>query len=174
MSDQFKLYIIYSNKGLNDILKLIFSNTLLHSQIGSLRKDYMRNTITGEYKDNNRRFIILTENVFNDLKNAGFANENGEDFFIDEFVITDENGPPKDSLIHYYYPGGEENKNMIEERLLFLSMIGLFNRSDYSVSNNIVELSYRIPKYIKIIVKIILDTKECRVSWCRKKAFYKR
>lgn len=169
-SDKFKLYIVYSDKCLNDILNLIIANTSSPSEIGPLRKDFLRHIKTGRYKENNRRFVILSDSVYQDLQKSGCSDENS-DFYIERFEIRRENNSPKDCTSNLYFPPGNANK--IVNKIIFLKDIGLFDSDDYHIHDTVIEFSNRVSEYTRIIVKIILDTVECRVSWCRKEAFRK-
>lgn len=171
MGDRFKLYIIYSELGLTEITKLIAVHTSYPEEMGPMRKDYTRNVKTGMYQESNRRFIIITENLFNKLKEAGYNNEDNETFYIDEYEIRNSNRSPGDSVMHYYYPDYENNKPAIKSRLEFIQKLGLFSENDYVVHDSVVEFSNKVNEYTRIIIKIILDDVKCRVSWCRKVAF---
>lgn len=168
-SDKFKLYIIHTEKPLKEVLDIILSSTSSPSEIGPLRKDFLRHVKTGRYKENNRRFVILSDSVYEDLQKAGLSNES--DFFIEKFEIRRENRSPKDCTPHLYFPPGNENK--IVNKITFLKELGMFDSDDYYIHETVIEFSNRISDYTRIIVKIIFDTVECRVSWCRKEAFNK-
>ena len=162
-SDKFKLYIIDSDKSLSDILNIIITNTSLPSEIGPLRKDFLRHFRTDRYKENNRRFIILSEFVYQEVRN--------KDLIINIFEINRENKSPKDCTSNLYFPPGNSNK--IVNKITFLKDLGMFDSDDYYVHSSVIEFSNRVSEYTRIIIKIILDTVECRVSWCRKEAFSK-
>lgn len=173
MCDKFKLYVIYSNRNLNDIMQLFMNSTKKPLEIGPLRKDFMRNIETGEYRETNIRYIILSDDVFEDLKTAGLSDENNEEFFIEEFNILKEYEAPKDCIKHFYFPYSNDNKDSIMNKLSDIQKLGFIQRSDYFVHNGVVEFSNSITYYHKIIIKIILDNVECRVSWCRMNVFNK-
>lgn len=170
---KYKLYIIFSNKNLNYILEIILNNSPSQLEVGPLRRDYTRDAKTGKYKNSNRRFIILSTNVFKELVKNGFGDENNEDFYIDEYEIRLENRSPLDSLMHFYYPENEKNKTSLVNKLKFIENMGFLKSEDYCVHNCIVEFSNKVNDYIRIILKIILDDVNCRVSWCRKTKFKK-
>lgn len=171
MCDRFKLYIIYSNRKLKDILQLLINSTSSPSEIGPLRKDFIRNVKTGEYREIDRRYVILSDDVFNDLVKSGLTNESNTEFFIEEFTLCNENKAPKDSLMHFYFPYSNNNKKSISDKLIYIQSLGIFSSDDYFVHDGVVEFSSNVSKYTKIIIKIILDNIDCRVSWCRKGAF---
>lgn len=171
MGDRFKLYIIYSELGLTEISNIIALHTSYPEEMGPMRKDYTRNVKTGKYQESNRRFIIITEDVFKRLTESGYNNEENDKFYIDDYEIRGNNKPPGDSVMHYYFPDNEVNKPVIENRMKFIQKLGLFSEKDYSIHDGVVEFSNKVDDYTRIIVKIILDDFKCRVSWCRKCAF---
>lgn len=171
MGDMFKLYIIYSKLGLADILGKICSYASSPEEVSSIRKDFTRNSKTGEYIRSNRRFIIVHDSVFEKLKTDGYNSEDGKDFFITQYEIRESNRAPNDCVMHYYFPNHQENKLEMIKKIEHMSNMGLFSVNDYVVHDGVIEFSPRVNDYIRIIVKIVLDTIECRVSWCRKKAF---
>ena len=173
MGDKFKIYIIFTSKSLEDIYKIILDNSDNVLEIGPLRKDYTRDIRTGKYLNSNRRFIILSENIYDKLVKNGYGDENNNEFYIDNYQIRGENKAPLDSVMHYYYPKSDENKIKMTEKLKFFETMGFFKSEDYKVHDCIVEFSNRVNNYFRIIIKIILDDINCRVSWCRKKTFSK-
>lgn len=171
MDRRFKIYIIYSDIGLEDIFRKILPYIHERSELGPLRKDFTRDLKTGEYKNNNRRFVLMSEDLFKRLADSGMSNEDDEEFYICEFQIRNDNKAPKDSVMHYYFPGGHENRESMITKMKFFEELNLFNSNDYVVHDTIIEFSNRVSDYIRVMVKIITDDKNCRVSWCRKKAF---
>ena len=171
MGDMFKLYIIYSKLGLADILGKICSYASSPEEVSSIRKDFTRNSKTGEYFNSNRRFIIIHDNLFEKLKADGYNSDDGKEFIITEYEIRESNRSPNDCMMHYYFPDYHVNKLEMIKKMEHMANMGLFSIDDYVVHDGVVEFSSRVNDYIKIIVKIVLDTIECRVSWCRKKAF---
>lgn len=171
MGYQLKLYIIYSSSTFESIYEILLKHAKSPKEIGSLRCDYTRNQKSREYYISNRRFVIMTENVYTELAKAGYADSENKDFYVDEYEIRGENKAPHDSVMHYYFPDYKTHKSTIIERMKFYEGMGLFKSDDYVVHNGVVEFSNRISDYNRIIVKIILDTVDCRVSWCRKNAF---
>lgn len=171
MGDMFKLYIIYSNLGLIDILTKICSYASSPKEVGSIRKDYTRNSETGQYLKSNRRFIILHDNLFELLKKEGYNTEGEKEFYIIKYEIRTSNKSPKDSVMHYYFPNHKENKLGIIGKMEYISNMGLFSKEDYYIHDGVIEFSPNVNEYIRIIVKIVLDEIDCRVSWCRNKVF---
>lgn len=171
MERRFKIYIIYSDFSLEDILAKFLPYIHKKSELGSLRKDFTRDIKTGEYRSNNRRFVLMSEELFERLSDAGMSNEENEDFCICEFQIRNDNKSPKDSVMHYYFPYSVDNKEKIIAKLKFFEDLEIINSSDYFIHDTIVEFSNRVSDYTKVIIKIIIDDKDCRVSWCRKRVF---
>ena len=167
----FKLYIIYSKLGLANILGKICSYASSPKEVSFIRKDFSRNSKTGEYFNSNRRFIILHNNVFEKLKLDGYNSENEKEFTISEYEIRENNRAPKDCIMHYYFPDYQVNKLDMIKKIENMANMGLFSTDDYVVNDGVVEFSPKVNDYTKIIVKIVLDTIECRVSWCRKTSF---
>lgn len=173
MADNFKLCIIYSNKNLKELLEIILNNSSSHSEIGPLRRDYTRDSRSGKYKKSNRRFIIISMNVYRELIKNGFGDENNEEFYIDQYEIRAENKAPLDSLMHLYYPESEDNKDTLTRKIKYIETLGFLKPEDYFIHDCIIEFSNKVNEYIRIIMKIILDDVDCRVSWCRKSKFKK-
>ena len=173
MGDRFKLYIIASVKSLDELYKIILEHAPSGLDVGPIREVFIRDRETGEYRRSNRRFVLTTEDVYNRLKVSGYGNEDNKLFFISEYEIRPDNRAPRDSLMHYYFPNFETNRLGVIKKLEFLRDMGFFTSDDYAIHNGIVEFSDKVDSNIRIIIKIIIDTKECRVSWCKKHVFSK-
>lgn len=173
MGERFKLYIIASSKSLEELYKIILEHSPSGLDIGPLREVFIRERETGEYRRSNRRFVLTTEDVYNRMKASGYGDEDNKILFMSEYEIRPDNRAPRDSIMHFYFPNFETNRLGIMKKLEFLRDMGLFTVDDYAIHNGIVEFSNKVNPNIRIIVKIIIDTKECRVSWCKKHAFNK-
>lgn len=173
MGDRFKLYIIASSKSLEELYKILLNNAPSGLDIGPMREIFIRERETGEYRRSNRRFVLTTEDVYNMMKIAGYGDEDNKLLFISEYEIRSDNRAPRDSIMHYYFPNFETNRLGIIKKLEFLRNMGLFSADDYAIHNGVVEFSDKVDLNTRIIVKIIIDTKECRVSWCKKHSFNK-
>ena len=171
MGDSFKLYIIYSSYSLEQISELLKSHTSSGLDIGPLRKDFTRDNKNNVYHESNRRFILMKKNIYISLSKAGFANKNNEMFYITEYEIRGENKAPRDSVMHFYFPNTETNNLSILSKMKFTDETGIINSEDYSVHDGIVEFSDKVPDYIRTIIKVAIDEKNCRVSWCKRFAY---
>lgn len=171
MGDMFKLYIIYSNLGLQDLLEKICIYASSPGDVSSVRKDFTRSRKNGSYSKSNRRFIILHNRVFDGLKKSGYNTEGKKDFYICEYEIRENNVSPSDCVMHYYFPDYENTKLDMISKMEHMANMGLFETSDYVIHNGVVEFSPNVPNYNRTIVKVVIDTIDCRVSWCRNKAF---
>lgn len=173
MGDRFKLYIIVSIKSLKELYKIILEHASTGLDVGPIRDVFNRDRETGEYKKSNRKFILTTDDVYNRLKIAGYGNEENANLFISEYEIRSDNSAPKDSLMHYYFPNSEINEKDISNKLKFFKTMGIFIDDDYAINEGIVEFSNNVSNNTRILIKILIDTKECRVSWCKKRVFNK-
>jgi hypothetical protein len=173
MGDRFKLYIITSSKCLDELYKIILEHAPSGLDVGPMREIFTREKETGIYKKSNRKFILTTEDVYNMMKEDGFTNDHNKSLYINEYEIRSDNKAPRDSTMHYFFPNFESNRLSIIKKLEFIRNMGLFTSDDYAIHDGIVEFSDIVSLRIRIIVKILIDTKECRVSWCKKHAFNK-
>lgn len=173
MTDRFKLYIISTNRPLDDIYNMLLGKALSKKDIGPLREAFVREKVTGVYKKINKKFVLTTEDVYSGMKSSGFCDESNTDLYMVEYDIRDGDKAPSDSVMHYYFPPSEITIEEVGKKLEFLSKMGLFNDSEYSVQKGLVEFNNSVSENVRIIVKIIIDTANCRVSWCKIKAFNK-
>lgn len=173
MSDKFKIYIIYSSLGLGEIEELLKSHASSGFQIGPLRKDFTRDNESKLYVETNRRFILMSELVYNSLLSDGYGNSENKKFYITEYEIRSENKAPKDSVMQFHYPYTEDNKLSILSKMKFIDETGFISSNDYHVHDGVVEFSANVPEYTRIAIKISIDEKNCRVSWCKKFAYRK-
>lgn len=173
MSDRFKLYTVLTNMSLNDLYNILLGKAPSVRDIGPLREAFTREKVTGTYRKTNRKFVLTTDDVYSGMKSSGYCEESNKDLYMTEYEIRDGDKAPDDSVMHYYFPPSDSTTNNISEKLEFLSKMGLFDSTDYSVKDGLVEFVDKISENIRIMVKIIIDTANCRVSWCKIKAFAK-
>lgn len=173
MGDMFKLYTIRSDKSLEDILKIIskFSQTD-KKEIGPIKRKFMRDVETGKYIKTNESYILMCESVFLKIKEDTLTGKNNFDMSISEYKIRNENKPPHNSVYHFYFPYSKENCVEMTKRLNYIETLGLLPKNSYEIYSDIVYFKKNIDVTILTMIKIILDDKDCRVSWCRKNIFY--
>lgn len=173
MSNRFKLYTVSTNKSLKDIYNILLGKASSVLDIGPLREAFTREKVTGRYRRTNRKFVLTTDDVYSGMKSSGFCDENNKDLYMTEYEIRDGDKAPNDSVMHFYYPPLESASDEVSEKLEFLMKMGLFKEDDYTVNNGIVEFDKNVSDDTRVIVKIIIDTATCRISWCKIKAFSK-
>lgn len=173
MADRFKLYTISTNKTLVDIYNILLGKAPSVRDIGPLREAFVREKISGKYRKTNRIFVITTDDVFSGMKSSGFCNQDNKDLYMAEYEIREGDRAPNDSVMHYYYPSSEKSDEEILKKLKFIEKMGFFTETDYHLHNNIVEFHDSVPEKTRIMIKIIIDVANCRVSWCKIRAYNK-
>lgn len=173
MADRFKLYTVSTNKSLNDLYNILLGKAPSVKDIGPLREAFIREKVTGLYRKTSRKFVVTTDDVYSGMKSSGYCDENNKELYMTEYEIREGDRSPSDSVMHYYFPQSDTTAGDLKEKLDFLSKMGLFRETEYSIHDCLVEFDDKVPENIRIIVKIIIDTALCRVSWCKIKAFSK-
>lgn len=169
MEDQFKLYILKSRnyisiKNIEDFLR---TNTSSPDKLGPIRRDFKRSKHTKEYSRRNRFIILIKKSLFEKLIEKGYGKKDAE-LQISEYEIRSENRPPENSVSQYFFPYSSGNKVDLLNKLTYISRLGLIDIGDFYIhEEGIVEFSNNVTEEIRIIVKILIDTEECRISWCR-------
>lgn len=170
MGDSFKLYIIKCKNDIHikEIQNLLEMNASSPNKLGPIKRDFIRDRKTRKYNRVNRFITLLKDDLFNSLIN----NLVDKNITISEYEIRDENLPPQDSTNHCFFPYSERNANQIFEKLTYISNMGIINSNDFFIhENGLIEFSNNVIDDIRTMIKIIIDTQECRVSWCRNKLF---
>uniref|UniRef100_A0A6C0BC08 Uncharacterized protein n=1 Tax=viral metagenome TaxID=1070528 RepID=A0A6C0BC08_9ZZZZ len=170
MGDEFKLYIIYTSYGLEEISEILRPHIKSGFNIGPFRKDFTRDK-NNVYHESNRRFVLMKESIYLSLKESGYEDKENNDFSISEYEIRNENQAPRDSLMHFYFPSNPNNKLSVQSKMKYIDETGMINPEDYFVHDGIVEFSNRVSDQTRTIIKIAIDERNCRVSWCKRFAF---
>lgn len=173
MSNRFKLYTVSTDKSLNDIYNILLGKSPSILDIGPLREAFSREKVTGRYRKTKKQFVLTTDDVYSGMKSSGFCDESNNDLYMAEYEIRDGDKAPNDSVMHYYYPHSESNSEEVSEKLKFLMKMGFFGEDDYHIHDGLVEFNETVSEDIRVIVKIVIDTPTCRISWCKTKAFIK-
>lgn len=171
MTDGFKLYTVSTSKSIDDIYNILLGKAPSILDIGPIRDAFRRERVTGKYKKINKKFVLTTDAVYSGMKSSGYCDVNNKELYMAEYEIRDDNRPPEDSVMHYYFPPSKETEDDVRDKLNFLKKMKLLNEEDYSIHDGIVEFHDKVPELTRISLKILIDTPFCRVSWCRAKAF---
>lgn len=169
MGDHFKLCILKSknDKHMGEIHEILKRGASSLSQLGPIRRDFNRNKVTRKYSRTNRFISIIHNDVYDRLLNMKL-NEIDDAVVISEYEIRSENLPPENSSSHCFFPFSVKNKEDILIKLSYISKMGIFNMEDiYIHDDGIIEFSSNIPLKIRVMIKVIIDTENCRISWCR-------
>lgn len=173
MSNRYKLYTVLTSKSLDDLHTILLGKAPSNRDIGPLREAFMREKVSGRYRKTNRKFVLTTDDVYSGMKSSGYCDPENKDLYISEYEIRDSDRAPSDSVMHYYYPHSEDTLLDMITKLDFLSKMGLFDKTDYLVHGGLVEFKDSVPNDIRVVVKILVDTVNCRVSWYKIKSFSK-
>jgi len=173
MGDEFKLYIIHSKYSLEKISGIFKLHTSSGLNIGPIRKDYIRDNLTKEYYDNNTRFALINESIYDSLIESKYEKMYGDNFIIKEYEIRPENNVPKDSVPNFYFPMGSDILLDVMSKMKFIDETGMISPNDYHVHDCIVEFSNNVTEKTRTLIKIAIDEKTCRMSWCKKFAYKK-
>lgn len=172
MGDHFKLCILKSknDKHMGEIHEILRKCTFSLNQLGPIRRDFNRNKVTRKYSRTNRFITIIHNDVYERL----LALELDDTINIAEYEVRSENLPPENSSSHCFFPFSDKNKSDIINKLTYISNMGIFNMNDiYIHDDGIIEFSNNIDLRVRVMVKVIIDTEDCRISWCRNVLFNK-
>lgn len=172
MGDKFKLCIVESEYNFLELENIIKKYCISQSDIGPMKQDFEKNKFGDLRYINYRKIILIKDYIFRLL----IENMEKEEILIREFQIKNSHKSPKDSVMHFYFPENErKNKNRVSilNRFLYLSEIGIINTDQYFVHTNVVEFSETFDSENRALIKILLDERNCRVSWCKRFAFKK-
>lgn len=181
MSDKYRLYIIYSSRGIGSIFNFIKTKTDNIKDIGPMRKNYFRNIERNQYFETAERFVILSSSLYEHLCALGYGKNNlkKEDFEIIPYqIINEDYAHRRSSTMNFYFPieKGKKNHEKIKEKMEYFTAMGMISKNDWYIHDNncICEFSRRVNDITKIYIKIIVDCPiDFRVSWCRLNLFSK-
>lgn len=150
MSDVYELYVIKTEKKINDILAFLKKFVKSSSDVVGLRKIYSRNKDTKEYIEEKQRFLFakkefiekMKEKYINQIKKDNslifFENTNLELddtlFPITPYVIKKEDfSHCRSSVSHYYFPCDSKDKNIkiFEEKMKLMEKLGIITGQDW-------------------------------------------
>lgn len=174
MAERYKLYVINSLDRIDDILIFFKDLSLKRGDVGPIRKDYTRNSITGEYIAKDRKLAILDTAFYEKLKALGYGEEgifSGKMEIIPYQISSEDYAHRRSSVMHFYFPidPTKDNVATLQYKMEYYTKMRLIGEDDWYIHPiGICEFSPNVKDIIKVIIKLMVDIPtDFRVSWCR-------
>lgn len=174
MVDRYKLYVINSADRIDDILLILNQFSTKPGDIGPIRKEYTRNSVTGEYSEKNRKLCILDCSFYEYLKTVGYGEDgrHANKLEIVPYQISSEDyAHRRSSVMHFYFPLSKEKDNVdtLRYKMDYYTKMNMINEDEWFIHPaGICEFSPKVREITKVIIKIMVDIHtDFRVSWCR-------
>lgn len=170
--EKYDLFIIVTNRSVKYLVSFLSPFCQNEDDIVSIVRDFYRDTKTKKYYENGQKLALISNSLY-------------ENIIINKLQLTIKRYEEKaehladesESFMHYYYPilNNVDNNELFQNKLDALITWGVIKRSDIFIHTKygICEFSNDVPPRQRIILKFILDSTSLRVSWCRKKLFFK-
>lgn len=174
MAERYKLYVINSSDRIDDILIFLKNLSRNRGDVGPIRKEYTRNSITGEYVAKERKLAILDSSFYERMKDFGYGEEGkfSSKLEIIPYQISSEDyAHRRSSVMHFYFPidPTKDNVSNLQYKMEYYTKMKLIAEDDWYIHpTGICEFSQNVKEITKVIIKLMVDIPtDFRVSWCR-------